>query len=72
LDAPILPIDHVADLVTVPTDHGSINATIPARATYDVQRRATMAFNNPSKLVDDPRGAERRLFATVPFTQQGT
>jgi para-nitrobenzyl esterase len=31
-----------------------------------------MVFNNPSKLVDDPRGAERRLFAKVPFIQQGT
>jgi para-nitrobenzyl esterase len=48
------------------------NATIPTWETYDLQRRATMVFNNPSKLVDDPRGAERRLFAKVPFTQQGT
>jgi para-nitrobenzyl esterase len=31
-----------------------------------------MVFNNPSKLSDDPRGAERRLFEKVPFIQQGT
>jgi len=48
------------------------NATIPSWEPYLVPRRATMVFNNPSKLVDDPRGAERRLFAKVPFTQQGT
>ncbi len=36
------------------------------------RRRATMVCNVPSQLVDDPRGAERRLFATVPFIQQGT
>lgn len=47
-------------------------ATIPAWEPYDLPRRATMVFNNPSKLVDDPRGAERRLFAKVPFIQQGT
>jgi len=39
---------------------------------YTLPRRATMVFNNPSKLVDDPRGAERRLFERVPFIQQGT
>ena len=32
------------------------NATIPTWETYDLH----------------PRGAERRLFAKVPFTQQGT
>jgi para-nitrobenzyl esterase len=31
-----------------------------------------MLFDDPSRLADDPRGAERRLFAKVPFIQQGT
>jgi len=31
-----------------------------------------MVFDVESKLVDDPRGAERRLFEKVPFIQQGT
>ena len=31
-----------------------------------------MVFNVPSRLVNDPRGAERRFFANVPFIQQGT
>jgi para-nitrobenzyl esterase len=31
-----------------------------------------MVFNVTSALVEDPRGAERRLFEKVPFIQQGT
>ena len=46
--------------------------SIPAWRPYTLPRRETMVFNVPSQLVDDPRGAERRLFATVPFIQQGT
>jgi para-nitrobenzyl esterase len=39
---------------------------------YTLPRRATMLFDDRSRLEDDPRGAERRLFAKVPFIQQGT
>jgi para-nitrobenzyl esterase len=46
--------------------------SIPSWTPYTLPRRETMVFNVPSELVDDPRGAERRLFATVPFIQQGT
>jgi len=31
-----------------------------------------MVFDLPSRLENDPRGRERRLFETVPFIQQGT
>jgi len=31
-----------------------------------------MIFDNSTRPVDDPRGAERRLFAKVPFIQAGT
>jgi para-nitrobenzyl esterase len=31
-----------------------------------------MVFDAPSRLADDPRGAERRLFEKVPFVQAGT
>jgi para-nitrobenzyl esterase len=52
---------------------GNPNApSIPSWAPYTLPRRETMVFNVPSQLVDDPRGGERRLFATVPFVQQGT
>ena len=45
---------------------------IPPWARYDLARRRTMVFNTPSRLVEDPRGAERRLFEKVPFVQAGT
>jgi para-nitrobenzyl esterase len=39
---------------------------------YSPPRRQTMVFDVESKLADDPRGAERRLFERVPFIQQGS
>jgi para-nitrobenzyl esterase len=44
----------------------------PAWERYDLARRATLLFDESPQLVDDPREAERRLFAKVPFIQQGT
>lgn len=44
----------------------------PRWEAYTLPRRATMIFDVTSRLADDPRGAERRLFARVPFIQQGT
>ncbi|CAN5190208.1 carboxylesterase/lipase family protein [soil metagenome] len=41
-------------------------------APYTLPRRQTMVFGNTAHMADDPRGAERRLFAKVPFIQQGT
>jgi para-nitrobenzyl esterase len=48
------------------------HAGLPRWEPYTLPRRQTMVFDVESRLVDDPRGAERRLFAKVPFTQQGT
>jgi para-nitrobenzyl esterase len=45
---------------------------MPRWEPYTLPRRATMVFDVSSRLADDPRGAERRLFAKVPFIQQGT
>jgi len=39
---------------------------------YTLPRRQTLVFDVESRLADDPRGAERELFAKVPFIQQGT
>jgi para-nitrobenzyl esterase len=39
---------------------------------YTLPRRQTMVFDVESRLADDPRGAERRLFEKVPFIQQGS
>ena len=43
-----------------------------AWAPYTLPQRQTMVFNNTNRLVDDPRGAERRLFEQVPYVQPGT
>jgi para-nitrobenzyl esterase len=53
--------------------HGDPNhRALPKWEPYELARRQTLIFDNPARLVDDPRGAERRLFAKVPFIQQGT
>jgi para-nitrobenzyl esterase len=45
---------------------------VPRWEPFNLERRPTMVFDVPSKLVDDPRGAERRFFAKVPYVQPGT
>ena len=45
---------------------------LPAWPAFDLTRRATMVFNRESRVVDDPRGRERRLFGQVPYVQPGT
>lgn len=53
--------------------HGDPNGTgRPGWEAYALPRRQTMVFDVKSGQADDPRGAERRLFAKVPFIQQGT
>jgi para-nitrobenzyl esterase len=44
----------------------------PRWAPYTLPLRATMVFDVSTRLENDPRGAERQLFAKVPFIQQGT
>lgn len=48
------------------------NKLIPRWDNYTLPRRQTMVFDVPSHLEGDPRGAERRLFAKVPYVQPGT
>ncbi|HEV2443887.1 MAG TPA: carboxylesterase/lipase family protein [Steroidobacteraceae bacterium] len=45
---------------------------LPTWERYELPRRQTMLLDDTLRLVDDPRGAERRLFAQVPYIQQGT
>lgn len=45
---------------------------LPEWPVYDLSRRATMLFDTSTRVVDDPRGRERRLFAQVPYVQPGT
>lgn len=48
------------------------HAALPQWRPYRLDRRSTMVFDRSARLVDDPRGDERRLFEKVPFIQQGT
>jgi para-nitrobenzyl esterase len=48
------------------------NPSIPGWTAYDLSRRATLVFDTATRIVDDPRGDERRLFSKVPYVQPGT
>jgi para-nitrobenzyl esterase len=48
------------------------HAGLPHWRPYDLKKRPTMSFDLPPKLVDDPRGRERRLVEQVPYVQPGT
>jgi para-nitrobenzyl esterase len=45
---------------------------LPKWKRYTMENRETMVMDLPPKLVNDPRGEERKLFAKVPFVQAGT
>jgi para-nitrobenzyl esterase len=45
---------------------------LPHWSPYGLDKRETMSFQAQSKLVNDPRGRERRLVEQVPYTQPGT
>jgi len=44
----------------------------PGWRAYSAPERATMIFDNSSRLVFDPRREEREFFARVPYVQPGT
>lgn len=44
----------------------------PGWPAYTLPARQTMVFDVESRVVADPRGRERELFATVPYVQPGT
>jgi para-nitrobenzyl esterase len=46
--------------------------SLPDWKPYTLAGRQTMVFDRNCRLENDPRGAERRLFATVPYVQPGT
>jgi para-nitrobenzyl esterase len=45
---------------------------LPEWKRYTIENRETMVMDVEPKLVSDPRGEERKLFAKVPFVQAGT
>lgn len=48
------------------------HSALPRWPRYDLARRRTMIFDARSRVVPDPRKAERELFARVPYIQPGT
>lgn len=44
----------------------------PGWAPYTMAQRETMIFDTTSRVENNPRGAERELFARVPYVQPGT
>jgi para-nitrobenzyl esterase len=47
-------------------------SALPEWKSYTLDKRETMLMDLPPQLANDPRGEERKLFAKVPFIQQGT
>jgi para-nitrobenzyl esterase len=45
---------------------------LPHWPKYDLSKRATMIFDRAAHVENDPRRAERLLFAQVPYSQPGT
>ena len=44
----------------------------PGWTPYTRDQRATMIFDTRARMENDPRKAERELFAAVPYVQPGT
>jgi para-nitrobenzyl esterase len=65
--------DHMSSALLAFARTGNPNhAGLPEWRPYTPPDRATMLFDAEAKLENDPRGAERRLFAQVPYIQRGT
>lgn len=45
---------------------------LPAWPQYELPHRPAMIIDLPPHVEDDPRGAERKLFAPIPYVQPGT
>ena len=58
--------------VALARDGDPNHAGLPTWERYDLTRRQTMIMDEPARMEDDPRGAERRLFAAIPYVQPGT
>jgi len=65
--------DRMSDALIAFARTGDPNhSSLPHWPAYDLEHRSTMLFDATSRVEDDPRGAERRLFAQVPYIQRGT
>jgi para-nitrobenzyl esterase len=65
--------DRMSESLLALARHGDPNHRgIPHWAPYSLGARATLVFDTDTRLVQDPRGGERRLYERVPFVQRGT
>ncbi|MFT4090177.1 MAG: carboxylesterase family protein [Asticcacaulis sp.] len=59
-------------LITFARTGSPQNALIPDWPRYEPDQRATLIFDQTPRIENDPRGQERRLFASVPYLKPGT
>jgi para-nitrobenzyl esterase len=65
--------DRMADcLIAFARTGNPTHKGVPRWPVYDLAKRSTMVFDSTPRLVDDPRGDERRMFAPIPYVQPGT
>jgi len=63
----------ISDALLAFARHGDPNHPgLPRWEPYTLPRRQTLVFDDESRLADDPRGGERRLYRQAPFIQRGT
>ncbi|NKJ44259.1 carboxylesterase family protein [Novosphingobium sp. SG720] len=51
---------------------GGVGRGLPEWAPYRLPQRATMVFDDAPHMADDPRGWQRRIWATAPYVQPGS
>lgn len=65
--------DRLSDALLAFARNGDPNhAGIAQWRPYSLEKRETLVFDDETRLEDDPRGGERRLYERVPFVQRGT
>ena len=65
--------DRMSDALLALARNGDPNhAGVPKWQSYSLLKRETMVFDDDTRIEDDPRAGERRLYERVPFIQRGT
>lgn len=65
--------DRMSDALLAFARNGDPNhAGMPKWQPYSLPKRGTMVLDGDTRMENDPRGGERRLYERVPFIQRGT